>query len=117
MSTDNASPLAVFIRNWLTERSLSQLSLAKRAGIPHATLSVLFNHAHIPQPTTLRKLADAMGAPLGKLLVLAGYLSEEEYVTPIQESDLARLYEVGDLDMGEWEQVREFARYVRSKRS
>ena len=58
-----------------------------------------------------------MGAPVGKLLVLAGYLSEEEYVTPIKESDLARLYEVGDLDMGEWEQVREFARYVRSKRS
>ena len=62
------------------------------------------------------EIAEAMGVPLGRLLVLAGHLNEEEYETPIKESDLARLYEVGDLDTDEWEQVRDFARYVRSKR-
>ena len=108
--------LASYIRRWLTEREVSQLALARRAGVPHASLSVLFNHGTIPTPATLRKVAEAMGAPLGRLLVLAGHLTEEEYETPIKESDLARLYEVGDLDAGEWEQVRDFARYVRSKR-
>ncbi|MCY4581420.1 MAG: helix-turn-helix transcriptional regulator [Chloroflexi bacterium] len=108
--------LASYIRRWLTEREVSQLALARRAGVPHASLSVLFNHGTIPTPVTLRKVAEAMGAPLGRLLVLAGHLTEEEYETPIKESDLARLYEVGDLDADEWEQVREFARYVRSKR-
>lgn len=108
--------LAAYIRRWLTEREVSQLALARRAGVPHASLSVLFNHGTVPMPSTLRKVAEAMGVPLGRLLVLAGHLNEEEYETPIKESDLARLYEVGDLDSDEWEQVRDFARYVRSKR-
>ena len=116
MTNDPGKDLAAFIGDWLADRSASHLSLAKRAGIPHATLSGLFNHGHVPRPVTLRKIAVAMGVPVGRLLVLAGHLSEEEYVTPIKETDLARLYEVGDLDPDEWEQVRDFARYVRGKR-
>ena len=116
MSTQPDSGLAAYIRDWLTEHEVSQLALARRAGVPHASLSMLLNHGTAPRPATLRKIAEAMGAPLGRLLVLAGHLTEEEYETPIRESDLARLYEVGDLDADEWEQVREFARYVRSKR-
>ena len=57
-----------------------------------------------------------MGIPVGQLLVLAGHITEEEYQTPIQQSDLARLYEIGELTEDEWEQVRDFARYVRGKR-
>ena len=116
MTTQPGDTLAIYIRRWLTEREVSQLALARRAGVPHASLSVLFNHGTIPMPSTLRKIAEVMGVPLGRLLVLAGHLNEEEYETPIRESDLARLYEVGDLDIDEWEQVRDFARYVRSKR-
>lgn len=108
--------LAAFIGRWLAEHRVSQLALARRAGVPHATLSVLFNHGNVPRPSTLRKIAEAMGVPVGRLLVLAGHLTEEEYVTPIKETDLARLYEVGDLDEGEWEQVLDFVRYVRGKR-
>ena len=116
MTNAPGKDLAAFIGDWLADRSSSHLSLARRAGIPHATLSGLFNHGHVPRPVTLRKIAVAMGVPVGRLLVLAGHLSEEEYVTPIKETDLARLYEVGDLDSDEWEQVRDFARYVRGKR-
>ena len=57
-----------------------------------------------------------MGLPVGRLLVLAGHITEEEYQVPIKESDLARLYDVGDLTDEEWEQVRDFARFVRGKR-
>ena len=106
-----------FIQGWLGQRGSSQLALAQRAGIPHATLSALFHHGNVPRPVTLKKLATAMGVPVGKLLVLAGHLTQEEYASPIRETDLARLYEVGDLTDEEWEQVRDFARYVRSKRT
>ncbi len=105
-----------FLREWMEKCGVTQLSLAKRAGIPHSTLSVLFNHRVSPTAQTLRKLATAMNVPVGKMLVLSGHLTEEEFETPIKEADLARLYEVGDLNAAEWDQVRDFARYVRSKR-
>ena len=69
-----------------------------------------------PGPGTLRKLAKPLGIPLGQLLVIAGYISEEEYEAPIQQTDLARLYEISDLTDEEWKQVLEFVRYVRSRR-
>ena len=114
-STDSKQ-LVAFIKRWLRDRSSSQLALAQRAGIPHTTLSALFNHGNVPRPSTLKKLAGAMGVPVGELLVHAGHITQEEYDTPIRGTDLARLYEVGDLTDAEWEQVRDFARYVRSKR-
>ena len=108
--------LADFIREWLRERDTTQLWLAQQAGIPHSVISALFTRGAMPRPGTLRKLAKPLGIPLGRLLVIAGYISEEEYETPIQEADLARLYEIGDLTDEEWEQVLEFGRYVRSRR-
>ena len=108
--------LAQFIREWLDDRKATQFSLAQRAGIPHSTLSALFTRNILPRPETLKRLAQAMGVPMGRLLVLAGYITPEEYETPIKETDLARLYEVGDLSDDEWEQVRDFTRYVRSRR-
>ena len=108
--------LAAFIRAWIDERETTQLWLARQAGIPHSTMSALFIRGILPRPDTLRKIARAMGVPLGLLLVHAGHLTPDEYETPIKESDLARLYEFGDLTDDEWEQVREFGRYVRSKR-
>ena len=117
LAVADSQKLAAFIREWLDSHKTSALSLAQRAGIPHTTLSALFNHNNVPRPVTLKKIASAMGVPLAQLLVLAGHLTEEEYENPVGETDLARLYEVGDLSGDEWEQVLEFARYVRSKRN
>ncbi len=108
--------LADFIRQWLRERDTTQLWLAQQAGIPHSVISALFTRGAMPRPGTLRKLAKPLGIPLGQLLVIAGYISEEEYETPIQQTDLARLYEISDLTDEEWKQVLEFVRYVRSRR-
>ena len=109
-------PLTTFVRDWLDERGTTQLWLAQQAGIPHSTISALLSRQLIPRPDTLRKLSRPMGVPVGQLLVLAGHITAAEYESPVEETDLARLYEVGDLTDEEWEQVREFARYVRSKR-
>ncbi len=116
MTTSPQNDLAAFLKRWLDDKKMAPLALSRRAGVPHAILSGLFNHGNIPRPSTLRKLAAAMGIPVGQLLVAANYLDEEEYQNPIRETDLARLYEIGDLTSNEWEQVRDFARYVRGKR-
>ena len=116
MTQPQTHPLVQFLQAWLKQRNATQLWLAQQAGIAHSTLSALFIHHLIPRPSTLRKLAGVMGVPVGQLLVLAGHITEEEFRTPIQESDLARLYEIGELTDEEWEQVRDFARYVRSRR-
>lgn len=105
-----------FLKDWMEACGVSQLGLARRAGVPHSTLSVLFNHRISPTAQTLRKLATAMNVPVGKMLVLSGHLTKEEFETPVKEEDMARLYEVGDLDESEWDQVRDFARYIRGKR-
>jgi transcriptional regulator with XRE-family HTH domain len=117
MVTSDSRQLASFIRGWIDDRGTSALALAQRAGIPHTTLSALFNHGNVPRPVTLKKLATAMGVPPGQLMVHAGHITQAEYDTPIGGSELARLYEVGDLTPPEWEQVLDFARYVRSKRN
>ena len=46
----------------------------------------------------------------------AGYITAEEYENPLEDEQLARLHEVSDLTVDEWESVRDFARYVRSTR-
>ena len=117
VTTSDSRQLASFIRQWLDGRGLSQLALAQRAGIPHTTLSALFNHGNVPRPVTLKKLAGAMGVPVAELMVHAGHLSKDEFENPIDQAELARLYEVGDLTPEEWAQVLDFARYVRSKRN
>lgn len=113
----NPNDLSGYVAKWLADHSMAQLRLARHAGVPHATINGLINHGFIPRPSTLRKLADAMGLPVGQLLVLAGHITEEEYTTPIGPTDLARLYDISDLSDEEWDQVRDFARYVRGKRS
>ena len=117
MATSDSLQLASFIRQWIDEHHSSALALAQRAGITHTTLSALFNHGNVPRPSTLRKLAGAMGLPVSELLFRAGHLSRDEIENPVRATDLARLYEFGDLTEEELSEVKEFARYVRSKRS
>lgn len=49
------------------EKSLSQRQLSERTGIASSYLSRIENRRLEPQPKTLRKIADALGVPLGEL--------------------------------------------------
>ena len=49
--------------------------------------------------------------------MLAGYIMPGELENPIGEIALARLNEVDDLTDEEWESVRDFVGYVRSRRA
>lgn len=65
---------------------------------------------------TLKALAAALGLIYGELAVAAGYITREEFESPIDDRQLARLSEIGDLTEQEWESVKDFARYVRGRR-
>ena len=69
-----------------------------------------------PNVQTLKALSAALGLLYGQLAVEAGYITRAEFESPIDEQQLARLAEVGDLTQEEWESVKDFARYVRSSR-
>lgn len=70
-----------------------------------------------PGVETLKALATVLGLVYGELAVTAGYITREEYESPIDERQLARLTEIGDLTDVEWGSVKDFARYVRSWRN
>ena len=52
----------------------------------------------------------------GELAVAAAYITRREFESPMDDRQLARLAEIGDLTEEEWESVRDFSRYVRSSR-
>ena len=64
----------------------------------------------------MKALSQVLGLLYGQLAVEAGYITRDEFENPVDESQLARLNEIGDLTDREWESVRDFARYVRSRR-
>ena len=70
-----------------------------------------------PNVDTLKTLARALGLLYGELAVEARYITREEFENPLDERQLARLSEIGDLTDAEWESVTDFARYVRSRRT
>ena len=49
-----------------------------------------------PNVETLKSLAAALGLVYGELAVAAGYITREEYESPIDGRQLARLTEIGD---------------------
>jgi transcriptional regulator with XRE-family HTH domain len=69
-----------------------------------------------PNIATLKALATVLGLVFGQLAVEAGYITREEFESPIDEGQLARLTEIDDLSEAEWESVKDFARYTRSRR-
>ena len=69
-----------------------------------------------PNVETLKSLSASLGLLYGQLAVEAGYITREEFESPIDEGQLARLTEIGDLTEEEWESVKDFSRYLRSRR-
>lgn len=59
--SENRRP--VYLREWREAMGLSQGELAERAGIQRPTVNAIENGRQPPRPTTMRKLAEAMGLP------------------------------------------------------
>ncbi len=109
--------LAEMVRHSRLSKGMTQRQLSRALGMSEGYVGHLESGRIQPSIETLKVLATALGLVYGELAVEAGYISREEFERPIDDRQLARLAEIGDLSEEEWESVKDFARYVRSRRN
>ena len=95
---------------------MTQRQLSTALGMSLGYVGHLESGRFRPTASTLKALASVLGLSYGRLAVEAELISPEEFENPIDDREMARLNEIGDLTEDEWESVRDFARYVRSRR-
>jgi len=95
----------------LTQRQLSRAVRMSEGYVGHLERGLIR-----PNIETLKALAPHLGLRYGELAVSAGYITREEFERPLDERQLARPTEIGDLTDEEWESVQDFWRYIRSRR-
>jgi transcriptional regulator with XRE-family HTH domain len=92
LSSDDAARArtAQEFADWLTarmrERSYDlspkgggQARLVRETGLGRTTISRILNgHPHIPDPDSLRKIAEVLALPFGEVLIRAGVLTEND---------------------------------------
>lgn len=110
------SELADMVRHTRQSRRMSQRRLSSALGMSEGYVGHLEGGRTRPTVRTLKAIASALALPYGRLALAAGYITSEEYDNPLDEIQLARLNEVNELTDEEWESVRDFARYIRSRR-
>ena len=118
MSMDDRpfGPLADMVRQSRLSKDMTQRQLSHALGMSEGYVGHLESGRFRPTIQTLKALASALGLLYGQLAVEAGYITANEFENPIEDEQLARLNEVSDLTSDEWESVKDFARYVRSRR-
>ena len=109
--------LADAVRKARAARGMSQRRLSRALGMSDGYAGHLETGRFRPAVETLKGLAGVLGIAYGELAVLAGYISPDELENPVGEIALVRLNEVDDLTDEEWESVRDFVGYVRSRRA
>ena len=110
-------PLADAVRKARAARGMSQRRLSRALGMSDGYAGHLETGRFRPAVETLKGLAGVLGLSYVELAVLAGYISPDELEYPVDESMMTRLSEVDDLTDEEWESVRDFVSYVRSRRA
>ena len=108
--------LADQVRRARTAQNLSQRQLSNALGMSEGYVGHLESGRFRPTVGTLKALSSVLGLAYGQLAVDAGYISQDEFENPIDDRQLARLNEIGGLTDEEWESVKDFARYIRSRR-
>lgn len=79
--TKYASPVHEYLERWIQARGTTWNWLVRRAGVA-AGSSTKIRQGSIPGPGTLVSLAKAMDLAPSSLLMLAGYLTEEDIKEP-----------------------------------
>ena len=108
--------LADAVRHARRARGMSQRQLSNALGMSQGYVGHLERGRFRPRVATLKALSSALGLPYGTLAVQARYITQEEFESPLDDRQLARLNEISELTEEEWDSVRDFARYVRSRR-
>jgi transcriptional regulator with XRE-family HTH domain len=66
-TSTNQPTYPVLLREWRIRAALSQEELAHRCGIAYQTIGRIESGTHYPRPSTLRKLASALGVEPSQL--------------------------------------------------
>ena len=104
------------VRQARVGKNLSQRQLSRALGMSDGYVGHLESGRFRPTVRTLKQLSSVLGLSYGQLAVEAGLITADEFENPIDEARLARLNEIDELTEEEWESVKDFARYVRSRR-
>lgn len=108
--------LADMVRQARLNKGMTQRQLSRSLGMSEGYVGHLESGRFRPTVQTLKAISSVLGLLYGQIALEAGYITREEFENPIDERQLARLNEVSDLSDEEWESVRDYARYVRSRR-
>ena len=104
------------VRQARLSKGMTQRQLSRALGMSEGYVGHLESGRFRPNIQTLKSLSKALGIVYGEIAVKSGYITRNEFESPIDEGQLARLSEVSDLNEDEWRSVQEFARYIRSRR-
>ena len=108
--------LADLVKQARLARSMTQRQLSYALRMSEGYVGHLESGRFRPTVATMKSLSAALGLTYGELAVEAGYITRDEFENPLDDTQLARLNEVVDLTDEEWESVKDYARYVRSRR-
>ena len=109
--------LADAVRRARRAKGMSQRDLSAALGMSEGYVGHLERGRFRPTVATLKALSSVLGLGYGTLAVEARYITPEEFDSPLDGKQLARLNEISELTDEEWDSVRDFARYVRSRRT
>ena len=118
MTTQNRpfNSLAEMVRQARLSKGMTQRQLSRALGMSEGYVGHLESGRFRPNIETLKSLSKALGLVYGEIAVKSGYITRNEFESPIDDRQLKRLNEVSDLTDDEWQSVQEFARYIRSRR-
>ena len=108
--------LADLVRLARLEKGLTQRQLSRALRMSEGYVGHLESGRFRPTVQTLKALSSVLRILYGELAVQAGYITRHEFESPIDDVQLARLNEISDLTGEEWESVKDFTRYVRTRR-
>jgi len=104
---ENTQELREHLKEAVEEIDISISELARQAGLNKSTVSRLLSGACDPNPSTLRAVADVIGADTDRLMILAGYVPEDARPRSKQELELFR--KLREMDGKQFKQTSNYA--------
>ena len=108
--------LAGIVRQARLNKGMTQRNLSRTLGMSEGYVGHLEGGRIRPNVKTLKSLSEVLGLVYSEIAVKSGYITRNELESPINDHQLKRLNEVNELTDDEWKFVREFTRYIRSRR-
>ncbi|OEK64399.1 hypothetical protein AST00_10850 [Staphylococcus equorum] len=98
------------IKTIMKSRGITQMSLAEKTGISKSTISDYLNNKTLINPDNVQKVANALNVKKSEIDPTFKKESKNSFETIAAHLD-------GELTEEEWQEILDYAEYVKSKRS